>query len=285
MFLNSKIQFSIVLFIVSFSQIFAQTTLQYNVKPQDKFAYSVSADINQSFSQMGQETNVNMKMTSDLDIKITNVTKNITMQMKYIQPMISMSGMEAMGVADTTIDASSQLDFKMEYEFTKNGSILSYKIVEEKTIEMDQQAKMMKQQVTSQLKQSTDFLIYQYPTKSLKIGDTWNTNDTVDVNGIKTVRNFVHTLQAIKKENGNDVAEIITKSTNISVNGTTNQMGMEMEVRGGVTINAYSKVDVKTGLVQNMEMTNNSDITMSMSSPMEMTIPITLKMVTKLSKK
>lgn len=285
MFLNSKIQLSLVLFIVSFSQIFAQTTLQYNVKPKDKFAYTVSSDINQSFSQMGQETNVTMKMTSDLDIQITNVTKNITMQMKYVQPMISMSGMEAMGVADTTIDASSQLDFKMEYEFTKNGAILSYKIIDEKTVEMDQQAKMMKQQVTSQLKQSTDFLIYQYPTKSLKIGDTWNTNDTVDVNGIKTVRNFVHTLQSIKKENGNDVAEIITKSTNISVNGSTNQMGMEMEVRGGVTINAYSKVDVKSGLVLNMEMTNNSDITMSMSSPMEMTIPITLKMITKLAKK
>jgi hypothetical protein len=84
--------------------------------------------------------------------------------------------------------------------------MFSHKLIEEKQEELDQQAKMMKQQLTSQLKQSTDFLIYKYPTKSVKVGDTWNTSDTVDVNGLKTVRNFIHTYTSTKKLNGVDVA-------------------------------------------------------------------------------
>gem|GEM_PF-3352706 len=285
MFSTLTKQFVVVMFLLSVSQSFAQTTLQYNVQPKQKYSYSMTSLIDQQMTQMGQEMKINMNLTTDLNLEITNVTKNITLQMQYVNPKISMSGMEAMGVADTTIDASSQLNFKQEYEFTKNGTMVSHKLIEEKKEELDQQAKMMKQQLTSQLKQSTDFLIYKYPTKSIKVGDTWNTNDTVDVNGLKTVRNFVHTYVSNKKVNGVDVAEISTKSVNISINGTINQMGMEMEVRGGMNVNAVASVDTKTGMVITMDMKNNSDFTMSMTTPMEMTIPITLNIITTLNKK
>lgn len=285
MFSTLSKQFVVVLFLLSVSQGLAQTTLQYNLQPKQKYSYSMTSLIDQQMTQMGQEMKINMNLSTDLNLEITNVTKNITLQMQYVNPKISMAGMEAMGVADTTIDATSQLNFKQEYEFTKNGTMVSHKLIEEKKEELDQQAKMMKQQLTSQLKQSTDFLIYKYPTKSIKVGDTWNTSDTVDVNGLKTVRNFVHTYVANKKVNGVDVAEISTKSVNISINGTINQMGMEFEVRGGMNVNAVASVDTKTGMVITMDMKNNSDFTMSMSTPMEMTIPITLNMITTLNKK
>ncbi|MBL8003885.1 MAG: hypothetical protein JNL36_02205 [Candidatus Kapabacteria bacterium] len=285
MFSIATKHFVVVIFLLSLSQGLAQTTLQYNVQPKQKFGYSMTSLIDQQMTQMGQEMKINMNLATDLNLEITNVTKNITLQMQYINPKIEMKGMEAMGVADTTIDANSQLNFKQEYVFTKNGTMVSHKLIEEKQEELDQQAKMMKQQLTSQLKQSTDFLIYKYPTKSVKVGDTWNTSDTVDVNGLKTVRNFIHTYTSTKKLNGVDVAEITTKSTNISINGTINQMGMEMEVRGGMNVNAVATVDIKSGMVITMDMKNNSDFTMSMTTPMEMTIPITLNIVTSLNKK
>jgi hypothetical protein len=62
-------------------------------------------------------------------------------------------------------------------------------------------------------------------------------------------------------------------------------MGMEMEVRGGMNVNAVATVDIKSGMVITMDMKNNSDFTMSMTTPMEMTIPITLNIVTSLNKK
>ncbi len=270
---------------LNLSHSFAQTTLEYKVNKGESYDYDMSAIINQTFTQMGQEMKIDMKLTSDLNLSVTNVAKNITLEMVYRKSMLSMSGMETMGVADTTMDASEQLAFKQEYVFTKSGEMVSHKVIEDPKVVLDDQTKMMKQQLTSQLKQSTDFIILKYPSKNLKVGDSWKTTDTIEVSGIKTLRNFTHTYVSTKSLNGINLAELNSKSTSISINGTVNQMGMEMDVRGGMNVEGTSLVNSMTGMLVSLDMNVTSDLTMSMSSPMEMTIPIELKMITTIKKK
>lgn len=116
--------------------------------------------------------------------------------------------------------------------------------------------------------------------KPVKIGDSWNTNDTlkIDEGGTNITMTFagINTLAGLETVNGMECAKITVKSTG-KMAGDGEQMGASLNFAGDIKSDDVWYFAYKKGIFVKSISSGNVDATISVSGPQNMTIPMTMK--------
>lgn len=115
------------------------------------------------------------------------------------------------------------------------------------------------------------------PGKPVKIGDTWNSNDSVEdkstSQAMKTDTQNVHTLEGFETVDGVECARISTQFTG-TITGTGNQGGADLTFSGTTKGKAVWFFAVKEGYLVQQTVDSTAEISVEIAA-MGMTIPVT----------
>lgn len=127
------------------------------------------------------------------------------------------------------------------------------------------------------------------PGKSVKIGDSWTTNDTININegGTKMRMTFVsvNTLQGFETVDGHECAKVTTQATG-KLDGEGEQMGANLYFDGDIQSKDVWYFAYKEGIFVKSISDGLSKGTVAVTGAQKMTIPMTMetKFETKLVK-
>ena len=125
--------------------------------------------------------------------------------------------------------------------------------------------------------------------KPIKIGDTYTTMDTIDIDEGQTNLQMLfeseNTLSGYETVNGLECAKITAKVKG-SLKGTGNQGGADLDFEGDIEADETWFFAYKKGLFVQTSSDSFTEATIAVSGPQEMTLPMTMemKMETKLMK-
>jgi len=118
------------------------------------------------------------------------------------------------------------------------------------------------------------------PGKPVKIGDSWTTNDTINVKegGVNMQMTFVsvNTLQGFETVDGHECAKVTAKSTG-KLGGEGEQMGANLYFDGDIQSNDVWYFAYKEGVFVKSISDGLSEGTVAVTGAQKMTIPMTME--------
>jgi hypothetical protein len=126
-------------------------------------------------------------------------------------------------------------------------------------------------------------LFVDFPSKSLKPGDKWTreSTDTISQAGfggtmvIKVSTEYTYKGRITENTSGNHA---VTYSSNMEITGTGSMQGMDLNIEGsGMRVGTVT-FDPASGITQQDKGTTELDMTISISGPTNMTLPMTQKL-------
>lgn len=242
--------------------------------------YVQHTELKQNITQSmgGQEMKMQVDLNSDNEFVVENVLQdgNATMLVSLLTASVHSAGMGK----DTTMKFND-LKEKSRMVFSTNGKMVSSTKVDSTNIAglmgtLDQFAKLAS-----------------LPGKSVKIGEKWQDKTVEKRNAssgnpfdAEVTSNTEYTLVGKEAKDGKEYYKIAFKGT-IAINGSGNQMGMEMFLEGTGAVEGFNYFDPKTTMVVYAEGNTEMDMNISISGQQNMTIPMTqsMKAITKFEEK
>ncbi|MFN8135256.1 MAG: hypothetical protein U0Z17_08535 [Bacteroidales bacterium] len=235
--------------------------------------YVQQTELKQNITQSmgGQEMKMQVDLSSANEFVVENVLNdgNATMLVSLLNASVHSAGMGK----DTTMKFND-LKEKSRIVFSTDGKTVTTTKIDSTAIAgmmgtFDQFAKLAL-----------------LPGKSVKIGEKWQdkTVENRKASGgspfdAEVTSNTEYTLVGKEAKDGKEYYKIAFKGT-IAINGSGNQMGMEMFLEGTGAVEGFNYFDPKTTMVVYAEGDTEMDMNISISGQQNMTIPMTQSMKT-----
>lgn len=262
-----------------------------------------------SFSVHAQKNNGKLELTKGQKLQVDNTLKSVATMDMMGQPMelnsdaVMVNQVEVTDKKDSSYTIASTLtkmttngnvmgqsysfdsDKKQDRDSSELGKMLKGQLNVPREIELNSKGQMVSQQKTdapaeaggnpmmgmmkSMTGSGTDFAateVFQAIPSGAKQGDTWS--DSIIADGVKTYRTYT-----IKEINNNIAA--VTLAGNQTTNKTMEQMGSEINLTIEAKLTGESKVDMKTGMVQQKTFVVDGS---GSAGTMGQSIPLTMKL-------
>ncbi len=239
--------------------------LKYGLKEGSKFLQETEIHQNTVQSMMGQEITVTSEIVAGSEFNVESVSAegNITVLMKVTDISIHS---KAMG-RDTTMNLKDTKD-AVRILFSPEGKTIST-------------AKVDSSEAASVINQLDQGRMKMLPGKMVKTGETW-VEDFVDTKNsaagtpfaLETTTHTEYTLVGKENREGRDCFRVTTSGT-VSVTGKGSQMGMDMFIEGGGKTQGVFLFDPVTSLIIYSEDDVEMEMSVAVSGPQNMTIPMT----------
>ncbi|HVP57141.1 MAG TPA: hypothetical protein VMU02_03500 [bacterium] len=250
-------------------------TLEYRLPPTTPVIYRNSESSTQTMQMMNQYINTDTKKVMVFTIKPGTIKDNK-------QPLNIT--VDSLSVAITTPqgDFSAKVDQVVGKSFdmalTTLGEELDFTGVDLLQYSLGPTG-------TRSIKPDFETMFPNLADKALKVGDTWTTSDTADVDEggmkLKIITDKVNTLDGFEDLNGTKCARIITTSKG-TVKGEGQQQGMNVSLSTQMTGNDSWLFATQRGLVAKLTSDVSMDGTVAVGGPQGMSIPMKQQMKTEL---
>lgn len=260
---------TLTLFVLVFisTSAFSQDTvmLKYGMKEGSKFLQETEVRQNTVQSMMGQEIKVlgEIKATSEFDVEAVSAEGNMTVLMKVKDISIRT---QAMG-RDTTMRIEDSKD-AARIVFSPEGKVIT-------------SAKVDSSEAAAVINQLDQGRMKMLPGKMVKTGETWVEDFTDTKNSaagtpfaLETTTHTEFTLVGKEVREGRNCFRVTTSGT-VAVTGKGSQMGMEMFIEGGGKTEGFFLFDPATAMVIYTEDVIEMEMSVAVSGPQNMTIPMT----------
>jgi hypothetical protein len=252
------------LFFIGLSSASAQINLSLNVDKGKKYEYRMEMSMTTTTTVNGQKISGETTVTTTYDMDVLDKTKEIILvKYTYKDFAMNISSMMMKMSYDSkqTTEPTSEMDkmlantFKglinksFDIKFTPEGKVISATGMNEivKGIEQSDNDAKTKQMVAGLKQQFSDETMKHtfeqsfniYPGKPIKVGDSWNINQSLNISGAQTGIDTKYTL----KSASNNLAKI---DINSDISMDLSSIGVVRNVTGTMTGNI--DVDVDTGL-------------------------------------
>ena len=259
-------------------------TIKMRLKPGDTFSQDIKMNMSTSMTMMGQS--MNMKMDMDMGSKfevLSGDSTNKELKMTYPKSQIKMDmGMKGVNMPDSLLN-------KTNSELVGKSVIIKLSPTNEITevngawealtsdSSLDPRAKEVVEKMLSkeQLNSFYGMMFSMYPSKPVRVGDTWDAETKANVAGIDMKIKIKYKLASVKDGLANiDVDGVIDGKGNMSQTGVNLQMDMKGTQKGTLTIKMNDgylqsgnyKMDVKADMEvmgQKIPMTVKGDYTIT----------------------
>ncbi len=239
--------------------------LKYGLKGGSKFLQETEIHQNTVQSMMGQEIKVlgEIMATSEFNVEAVSAEGNMTVLMTVKDISIRT---QAMG-RDTTMRIQDSKD-AARILFSPEGKVIST-------------AKVDSSEAASVINQLDQGRMKMLPGKMVKTGETW-VEDFVDTKNsaagtpfaLETTTHTEYSLVGKEEKEGRDCFRVTTSGT-VTVTGKGSQMGMEMFIEGGGKTEGFFLFDPGTSMVIYSEDVIEMEMSVAVSGPQNMTIPMT----------
>ena len=262
-----------------------------------------------SFSVHAQKNNGKLELTKGQKLQVDNTLKSVAtmdmmgQQMELNSDAVMVNQVEVKDKKDSSYTIASTLtkmttngnvmgqsysfdsDNKQDRDSSELGKMLKDQLNVPREIELNSKGQLVNQKKTdapaetganpmmgmmkSMTGSGTDFAateMFQVIPSGAKQGDTWS--DSIIAEGVKTYRTYT-----IKEVNNNMAA--ITFTGNQTTNKTVEQMGSEINLTIEAKLTGESKVDMKTGMVQQKTFVVDGS---GSAGTMGQSIPLTMKL-------
>lgn len=258
-------------------------TLKMRLNKGDKFAQNMQMDMTTSVTMAGMSKDVKMKMNVGADFEVMDSAatgKQLKITYTDMQMKMDMGMPSAGDMMDSIMNEQRKAIVGKSIVVTIAGNkitdVSGMENIMNDSVNPNVKAAMDKVFSKDQLNSMFGMMLNLYPEKPVKVGDTWNAENTMDLSGMKMTVKNTYKLLGVK----DGVAEIGVDGT-IDTQGTMAQGGMEMKMDMKGTQKGSMNAGVADGYIKNgqydMDVTANMDV-------MGQKVPMKLKATTKINK-
>jgi hypothetical protein len=256
----------------------AQQTLRYTPKKGAEYNFKSNMDIQQGMSAMGQEISFNMLMDMAMNMKVVEAgKKSNTFTLGFKDAEVTMQGMGTLGGQDTTLKIDAMDGISFSYTADERGKLLS---LDKSALAANQDQAL--QQMGNNITQLTNTLIFEYPEKALKKGDTWTVTKTdtnsSDAGTIITSTTATYLYDGTADTLGVKCARIQTKSATTKMEGNVQQMGMNMAMEADGAVTGTSYIELASGIPVVTLANTQLDMRMAITGQENAIIPMQMDM-------
>ncbi len=239
--------------------------LKYGMNEGTAFQQEIEVAQNTVQSMMGQEITVvgKIKALNEMKVEAVSPEGNATILMKVKELFITQS---AMG-KDTTMRFEGMKDAVRGIYSPEGKVISSVKVDSSKAATIINQMELGRMRML--------------PGMEKRIGDTWSESYSETKSaasgtpfGLDMAVDNEHTLASKEIRDGKEVYKITSTGT-IAITGKGSQMGMEMFVEGNAKVQGYSLFDPALKMIVYSEDDTEMELSIAISGPQNMTIPMT----------
>lgn len=250
--------------------------LKMRLAKGDTFINNIKMDMDMAISMMGMDQKMKMMMDIGSHFQVLDST-NSGQQLKLTYTNMKMKmdlGMKMPGAnTDSIMDATSKnavgksIIITVKDNIVTNVSGMDSLAFTNSTTES--RAAVEKMFTRENMNQTFGMMFNMYPDKPVKVGDSWEKINEVELGMMKMKIKTTYTLSGVK----DGLAELTMNGT-IDSNGSMTQQGMDMKIDMGGTQKGRMTVKLATGYIYKGDY--DMDITASMNA-MGQKIPMTLK--------
>ncbi len=246
-------------------------SLKLKPKAGSQVTYTMTVEGKTTQSMMGQEMTMNTNSSGSQEVSFTKVNSDgsIIFTEKSVVDFVKISS----AAMDTTMNPGEKGIENYAVTVDKLGNVLS-----KKSLKTDDNPSGMGGMMGASSGLSAFIII---PDGKIKVGDSWTTDrtDTIEFMGGKVVNTTTaeYTLVGQVKKGSTKCLEFKTIA-NISSEGSTSMQGMDFQIEGTGKIAGTVWVESKTGVIYEEESSNNTQLTLALSGPQSMTIPMVQEM-------
>jgi len=251
---------------------------QYRISSGQVLTYESNSMDVQSMEMMGQAVDTETNVTSSYTIqgKGLNKDKNILTEAKFNSLTIDVSSPQG----DMDIDTSPVIGKPFGVTISPLGKELAYSGIDS-TMMIS-----MGQAGNRSIKDLFRNPLQDLPDHPVKIGDSWTDKDSLTTPqgglDITIITNNTLTFEGFEQVEGFECAKISVKGTG-TIDGSGQQMGMDVALEGDLEIGGTLFFAYKKGLFVKTETETFTEMTAALSGQMNMTIPITQESKTKVN--
>lgn len=274
--MNAKKLLVIPALFIALGMLAQEANLTMKPVAKSKYNLEINSQVNVTQSMAGMEMKVNASSDAKAVMEIDEVASNGNFTTLTTWKEIKTTS-SAMGV-DTTMNFDN-LNLVMKTVYDKSGKIIKNERVS--ASESPEEVIAMAEQMASGMK------FHILPTKVVVKGDSWtnNTNDTISMAqmGMQMISSTEdkYTFAGTETKDGAEYYRVnITGPAKVSGEGS--QMGMDMTIEGTGMNEGYSLLDKKTLLPVEMSGNLGLDMSVIVSGPQSMAIPMTQNVITKI---
>lgn len=261
---------------VALTSVAQEATLRIQVVENTKYDLDISSvmDITQNMSGIEMKVHASSVGKATMEIEKVESDGSFVALSTWKEMLVKSS---AMG-QDTTIHFND-LNFQLRTIYSRNGEILSNKIVE---IATDPTIGAALAQLATGVKLPV------LSDETVKKGDVWNhqTNDTIEAMGapfpMLTVADEEYTYMGFETKEGQECHRIAVEGP-MKITGEGEQMGMAMALEGNGMSEGYSLHDKATLFPVYIDLKVGFDMSIVISGAQSMAIPMTQNMTTTIS--
>ena len=247
--------------------------VSFKLKPKagSQVSYTMTVDGKMTQSMMGQEMTMTTKSEGSQVVSFTKINSDGSVQYneKTVIDFVKISS----AAMDTTMNPGEEGIEDYATVIDKLGNVLS-----KKSLKTQSKSAGMGSMLGG-INGSSAFIVI--PDGKINVGGSWTTDrtDTVEFMGgalVNTTASEYTFVGEVKK--GSTKCYEMKIVSNISSEGSTSMQGMEFQIEGTGKIVGTVWVEVKTGVIFEEEGVNNTQLTLALSGPQSMTIPIVQEM-------
>jgi hypothetical protein len=265
--------FALLIFLFN-SSVFSQVyTIKMNLNPGDTFNYNMT--MNMGISTQGMDIRMDIETGCLFKVISNNDSKELQMSYTKMNMSTDMNGGPANSVSDSILKAVTKqfigksviLKFSDDNQVTEVIGLDSLMVNSEQSEIYQQTVKQLFSK--DQINNLFGIMFSMYPKNPVKIGDSWNVDPTVNVNGINMTINITYTLAEIKNGLAN-----ITLDAVINSKGEIKNSTMDIPVTMNGTEKGTIAINLSDGYMHNAAYKMDLDAVMEASGQK---IPMTLK--------
>lgn len=252
---------------LTFTQINAQNEykLKYNYKKGESLQYINDMNVNSIVQVMGQEMKTATLAKITLGLKVDGVKENNNMVL--ISTIDSGFVKVQSPRQDTTISLNFLAGKKSKLEVSQLGKTVSKEIVD-----------TINNPLLGAIGNQENFRLFNLPENPIKIGESWNSLDTVsmDMMGgkVTNISNYKNILAGKEEILGYKCLKITFTGDNKS-EGNVSVMGQKLFLEGTGKMSGTVYFEPVKGIIVQIESNNDMEMTMATTGEQNMIIPVT----------
>ncbi len=222
-------------------------SIKMRLKTGDTFTHDIQMNMSTSMTMAGQSMNMKMKMDmgSKFDVTGGDSTSGKELKMTYTKAHMTMDmGMKGIDMPDSVLNKvnnniigkSITIKLSPKNEITEvNG--MNEIFTSDSTMDPTTKEMMEKMFSKDQLNNLYGMMFSMYPSKPVRVGDTWDAETKVNVANIDMKIKIKYKLAAVKNGLADiDVDGVIDGKGNMSQGGVSMDMDMKGSQKGTLTV-------------------------------------------------
>jgi hypothetical protein len=221
-------------------------TIKMRLKPGDTFTHDIQMNMSTGMTMMGQTMDMKMKMDMGSKFEVMNGdTAGKELKMTYTKAHMSMDmGMKGIDMPDSLLNKANNniIGKSITIKLSPNNEITEVNGLNEMFTSdstMDPATKEMIEKMFSkdQLNNLYGMMFSMYPSKPVRVGDTWDAETKVNVANIDMKIKIKYKLVAVKNGLADiDVDGVINGKGNMNQKGVSMDMDMKGSQKGTLTV-------------------------------------------------